>query len=120
VRPSGSSSVGRARPFQGRCREFESRLPLRYSGIFNALLASLVAVIPDQVPTAQRGLLAGVLSVCSPIASVSGTFVVKLFTGNQLAMFLGARAIGGFFVPLFALSRIVTRSTPQVSWCLRQ
>src|ERR1700716_3361343 len=26
--PSGSSSVGRARPSQGRCREFESRLPL--------------------------------------------------------------------------------------------
>ena len=30
-----------------------------------------------------------------PIASVSGTFVVKLFTGNQLTMFLAPCAIGG-------------------------
>ncbi len=56
---------------------------------FNALLAALVAVLPDQVPASQRGLVAGVLGVCLPIASVSGTFVVKLFTGNQLAMFMG-------------------------------
>src|ERR1700730_3642466 len=56
--------------------------------LFNALLAAMVAVLPDQVPAAQRGLVAGVLGVCTPIASVSGTFLVKLFTGNQLAMFL--------------------------------
>jgi MFS family permease len=89
---------------------------------FNALLASLVAVIPDQVPTAQRGLLSGVLGVCSPIASVSGTFVVKLFTGNQLAMFLGPCAIGGLFVLLFAFTlddrRLVTADRP--SWSLRE
>jgi MFS family permease len=89
---------------------------------FNALLASLVAVIPDQVPTAQRGLLSGVLGVCSPIASVSGTFVVKLFTGNHLAMFLGPCAIGGFFVLLFAFTlddrRLVTADRP--SWSLRE
>ena len=69
---------------------------------FNALLAALVAVLPDQVPVAQRGLVSGVLGVCLPIASVSGTFLVKLFTGNQLAMFLVPCAIGGFFILLFA------------------
>ena len=63
---------------------------------FNALLAAMVAVLPDQVPAAQRGLVAGVLGVCTPIASVSGTFLVKLFTGNQFAMFLAPCAIGGF------------------------
>jgi hypothetical protein len=42
--------------------------------LFNALLAALVAVLPDQVPAAQRGLVSGVLGVCVPIASVSGTF----------------------------------------------
>ena len=52
---------------------------------FNALLAAQAAVLPDQVPVAQRGLVAGVLGVCLPIASVAGTFLVKLFTGNQLA-----------------------------------
>jgi len=53
---------------------------------FNALLAAMVAVLPDQVPVVQRGLVSGVLGVCVPIASVSGTFLVKLFTGNLLAM----------------------------------
>jgi hypothetical protein len=55
--------------------------------LFNALLAALVAVLPDQVPADQRGLVSGVLGVCVPIASVSGTFLVQL-TGNRLAMFL--------------------------------
>jgi MFS family permease len=49
----------------------------------NALLAALVAVLPDQVPVAQRGQVAGVLGICLPIASVSGTFVVQLFTGSS-------------------------------------
>ena len=40
---------------------------------FNALLAAQVAVLPDQVPVAQRGLVAGVLGIGVPIASVTGT-----------------------------------------------
>ena len=63
-----------------------------------------MAVLPDQVPAAQRGLVAGVLGICLPVASVTGTFVVKLFTGNQLAMFLAPCAIGGFFILLFAVT----------------
>src|SRR3954447_11763630 len=69
---------------------------------FNALQAALVAVLPDQVPVDQRGSVAGVLGVCLPIASVSGTFLVQLFTGNQLVMFLAPCAIGGLFILLFA------------------
>jgi MFS family permease len=69
---------------------------------FNALLAAMVAVLPDQVPAEQRGLVAGVLGVCVPIASVGGTYVVKLFTGHVLAMFMAPCAIGGFFIVLFA------------------
>ncbi|HEY6813010.1 MAG TPA: MFS transporter [Propionibacteriaceae bacterium] len=71
---------------------------------FNALLAALVAVLPDQVPVLQRGRVSGLLGVCLPIASVSGTFVVQLFTGNQLAMFLVPCAIGGVFILLFAIT----------------
>ncbi len=71
---------------------------------FNALLAAQVAVLPDQVPAAQRGLVSGVLGVCLPIASVSGTFVVKLFEGDQVAMFLAPCAIGGVFITLFAMT----------------
>ena len=89
---------------------------------FNALLAAMVAVLPDQVPVVQRGLVSGVLGVCVPIASVSGTFVVKLFTGNQLTMFLAPCAIGGFFILLFAATlkdrRLAKADKP--TWSLRE
>jgi MFS family permease len=90
--------------------------------LFNALLAAMVAVLPDQVPVAQRGLVAGVLGICTPIASVSGTFVVKLFTGNQLAMFGAPCAISGFFILLFAVTlkdrRLAKKDKP--NWSLRE
>jgi MFS family permease len=89
---------------------------------FNALLAVLVAVLPDQVPVAQRGRVAGVLGVCLPIASVSGTYVVQLFTGNTLAMFLAPCAAGGFFILLFAATlndrRLAAVDKPV--WSLRE
>ena len=89
---------------------------------FNALLAAMVAVLPDQVPAAQRGQVSGVLGVCLPIASVTGTFVVQLFTGNQLAMFLAPCAIGGFFILLFAVTlkdrRLAKADKP--TWSLRE
>jgi MFS family permease len=89
---------------------------------FNALLAVQVAVLPDQVPAVQRGLVSGVLGVCTPIASVAGTFVVKLFTGNQLAMFLVPCAIGGFFILLFAVTLKDRRLDPadKPTWSLRE
>src|SRR3712207_1550937 len=88
----------------------------------NALLAAMVAVLPDQVPTAQRGLVSGVLGVCLPVASVGGTYLVQLFTGNQMAMFLVPCAVGGFFVLLFALTlddrRLARAERP--AWSLRE
>src|SRR6266699_4233383 len=90
--------------------------------LFNALLAAMVAVLPDQVPPVQRGLVSGVLGVCLPVASVCGTFLVKLFTGNLLAMFLFPCAIGGLFVLLFAVTlndrRLVRADKPK--WSLRE
>ena len=90
--------------------------------LFNALLAALVAVLPDQVPVAQRGTVSGVLGVCLPIASVGGTYLVKLFTGNQLAMFLVPCAVGGFFILLFAVTlndrRLAKADKPR--WSLRE
>src|SRR5215207_7969512 len=90
--------------------------------LFNALLAALVAVLPDQVPARQRGLVSGFLGVCVPIASVSGTFLVQLFTGNRLAMFLAPCAIGGFFILLFGVRlsdrRLAEADKP--TWSLRE
>jgi MFS family permease len=89
---------------------------------FNAMLAAMVAVLPDQVPVEQRGTVAGVLGVCLPSASVGGTYVVKVFTGNELAMFLAPCAIGGFFIVLFALYLDDRRLAPtdKPPWSLRQ
>ncbi len=88
---------------------------------FNALLA-VQAALPDQVPAAQRGLVSGFLGVCLPIASISGTFLVQLFSGNQLAMFLAPCAFGGLFVLLFVFTlrdrRLATADRP--TWSLRE
>jgi Major Facilitator Superfamily len=85
-------------------------------------IGALVAVLPDQVPVTQRGLVAGVLGVCVPVASVSGTFLVKLFTGSQLAMFLAPCAVGGLFILLFAVTlddrRLARADKP--AWSLRE
>jgi MFS family permease len=89
---------------------------------FNALLAVMIAVLPDQVPPAQRGLVAGILGICLPIAAVSGTFLVQLFAGRLLAMFLIPCGIGGFFVLLFAATlndRRLARTAKPV-WSLRE
>jgi MFS family permease len=71
---------------------------------FNALLAAIVAVIPDQVPATQRGFVSGLAGICLPIAAVSATFLVNLFAGDPLLMLLVPSAIGGFFVVLFAIT----------------
>jgi MFS family permease len=89
---------------------------------FNALLAALIAVMPDQVPRAQRGLVSGVLGVCLPIAAVSGTFLVKVFAGHPIAAFLVPCATGGFFILLFAVTlkdrRLARAGRP--TWSLRE
>jgi MFS family permease len=89
---------------------------------FNALLAAMVAVLPDQVPSGQRGQVSGVLGVCLPVASVCGTFLVKLFTGSMLAMFMGPCAIGGLFILLFAVTlndrRLAGAEKP--AWSVRE
>jgi MFS family permease len=90
--------------------------------LFNALLAALAAVLPDQVPPGQRGLVSGFLGVCVPIASVSGTFLVQAFAGSRLAMFLAPCVLGGFFVLLFA-ARLKDRRLAKAdkpAWSLRE
>jgi MFS family permease len=89
---------------------------------FNALLAAMVAVLPDQVPSVQRGLVSGVLGVCLPIASVCGTFLVKIFSGSLLVMFMAPCVAGFFFILLFA-SRLNDRQLDRQekpAWSLRE
>ena len=89
---------------------------------FNALLAAMVAVLPDQVPARQRGAVAGVLGVCTPVASVSGTFLVQLFAPDRLLMFLAPCAIGAVFILLF-MARLKDRrlaSADRPAWSFRE
>ncbi len=70
----------------------------------NALLAAQAAILPDQVPTVQRGLVSGILGVCLPAASVAATYLVQAFEGRQLMMFLAPLLVGGVLVGIFIAS----------------
>ena len=88
---------------------------------FNGVLAALLAVLPDQVPTRQRGLVSGVLGVCLPVASVVGTFLVRLSSPHTLAMFLAPCALAAVLVGWFA-ARLDDRRlepTARASWSWR-
>lgn len=67
----------------------------------NALLAAQVAILPDQVPTVQRGLVSGILGICLPVASVAATYLVQAFEGRRLMMFLAPLLAGGVLVAIF-------------------
>jgi MFS family permease len=50
---------------------------------FNAVLAAMVAIVPDRVPPAQRGTVVGILGICMPIGQITGTFLVQLLVFNM-------------------------------------
>lgn len=70
---------------------------------FNAVLAAIVALLPDQVPLAQRGTVAGVLGMCMPIGQVGGTFLVHAVSDSTLLTFMAPAAVGVTTVLLLAL-----------------
>lgn len=78
---------------------------------FNAVLAAIVAILPDQVPASQRGTVSGVLGVCMPIGQVAGTYVVKALPDSVLLMFVVPGVIGLFTV----LALVVTLKDRRLS-----
>jgi MFS family permease len=60
---------------------------------YNAQLAALVAILPDQVPPRQRGMVSGIVGVSLPVGMVGGTFLVEALSDSTLAMFLVPAAI---------------------------
>jgi MFS family permease len=89
---------------------------------FNAVLAALVAVLPDQVPPEQRGTVAGVLGTCMPLGQLAGTFIVQSISASLLAKFMVPAAIGAAAVLVLAFTltdRRLDRTQPvreTVSW----
>lgn len=89
--------------------------------MFNAVLAAVAAVLPDQVPSQQRGRIAGLLGACLPVASVLGTFIVQLFAGNLLAMFIAPCVVGTAFLVLFTVALEDRRRTTKPGpWSVRE
>jgi MFS family permease len=70
---------------------------------FNAVLAALLAVLPDQVPLSQRGTVAGILGICLPLGQVGGTFLVHSAAGSTPTSFMLPAAVGTTAVLLLAL-----------------
>jgi len=74
---------------------------------FNAVLAAMVAIIPDRVPPAQRGTVVGILGICMPIGQITGTFLVQLLVVNMtLALVIpGVIGVVGVLALTLALGR---------------
>ena len=72
---------------------------------FNAVLAAMVAIIPDRIPPAQRGTVVGVLGVCMPVGQVTGTFLVQQLSVNMtLALVVpGVIGVAGVLALAFVL-----------------
>lgn len=71
---------------------------------FNAVLATLIAVLPDQVPEEQRGTVSGLLGMSQVVAIVAGVFLAQAVSTDFLRFMLPA-AVGlvlllGFVVVL--------------------
>lgn len=87
---------------------------------FNAVLAAIIAVLPDQVPVEQRGTVAGVMGICLPLGQVSGTFLVQSVANSTLLMFMVPASICIVLVLVFALSlrdrRLAPGTVPPLGW----
>jgi MFS family permease len=69
---------------------------------YNAVLAPLAALLPDQVPPARRGTVAGIIGICTCVGQLGGTFLTSIVSGSMTAMFLVPAAVGGAAVLLLA------------------
>ena len=72
---------------------------------FNAVLAAIVALLPDQVPPGQRGTVSGVLGICMSIGQVAGTFLVQALPPSMPLMFLVPAIVG--MIAVFVLAWIL-------------
>jgi MFS family permease len=69
---------------------------------FNAVLAAMVAILPDQVPEHQRGTVSGVIAMCLPLGQALGTLVVRGVSDSALLTFMLPAALGACAVLLLA------------------
>lgn len=70
---------------------------------FNALLAAIVAILPDQVPEAQRGGVSGVLGVCLQIGVVAGVYLTEVTASSSFWMFMAPGFVAAALVALLVV-----------------
>jgi MFS family permease len=70
---------------------------------FNAVLAPLAALLPDQIPLEHRGTVAGVLSTCTCLGQMAGTGLTNLVSVSTMAMFLVPGVVGVAAILLLAV-----------------
>jgi len=83
---------------------------------FNATLAALIAVLPDQVPVSQRGLASAFLGVGIPVAAIVGTYIVAGVSGTFLKFLVPGLIAGVLVILLVAVlpdKRIAKGSVPK-------
>lgn len=86
---------------------------------FNATLAALIAVLPDQVPVSQRGLASAFLGVGIPVAAIVGTYIVAGVDGTFLKFLvpgLIAAALVVLLVVVLPDKRIAKGSVPRYTF----
>jgi MFS family permease len=71
--------------------------------VFWALAGVLVAVLRDQVPEEQRGLVSGILGMCQQIAIIGGVFLAQLVAGSTFWMFMLPAVIALITILVFTL-----------------
>jgi MFS family permease len=74
---------------------------------FNAVLAAMVAIIPDRIAPAQRGTVVGILGVCMPIGQITGTWLVQQLSINMTMALVvpGVIGVAGVLSLAFILRR---------------
>lgn len=60
----------------------------------NATLATLTALLPDQIPPQQRGRVSGILGLMTAVAMLIGSSLAAALSASTLLMFLVPAAIG--------------------------
>lgn len=71
---------------------------------FNALLAALTAILPDQVPVEQRGSVSGIVGVSSVAGILIGLIAVQITGGTSFSLLAAPGIIGVALVMVFTFS----------------
>ncbi|MEY2876436.1 MAG: hypothetical protein RLZZ373_3807 [Pseudomonadota bacterium] len=59
----------------------------------NAVAAAMMALLPDQIPEHQRGMVSGAIGMCIPAGMISGFAIANATLGSPLLMFMVQPAI---------------------------